>query len=83
MKNRFTTTDIQAMIRELEPKLVGMRAANIYDIDKKTYLIKLAKPPNKAMLLLESGIRVRTRIVSLLTSLRVPVFSAPATLPAT
>lgn len=57
MKNRFTTTDLQAIIRELQP-LVGMRAANIYDIDKKTYLIKLAKPPEKAMLLLESGIRV-------------------------
>jgi len=25
-----------------------MRVANIYDIDKKTYLLKLSKPPNKA-----------------------------------
>ena len=58
MKNRFTTTDLQAIIAELRPRVVGMRAANIYDVDKKTYLIKLARPPDKAMLLLESGIRV-------------------------
>eukprot|EP00038_Savillea_parva_P030846 m.80823 g.80823 ORF g.80823 m.80823 type:complete len:1353 (+) comp9372_c0_seq3:96-4154(+) len=60
MKNRFTTTDLQAIIGELRPRLVGMRAANIYDIDKKTYLIKLARPPDKAMLLIESGIRIHT-----------------------
>lgn len=41
-------------------RLLGMRAANIYDIDKRTYLIKLAKPPNNAMLLIESGIRMHT-----------------------
>jgi len=61
MKNRFTTTDLQAIIAELRPRVVGMRAANIYDVDKKTYLIKLARPPDKAMLLLESGIRVRAK----------------------
>lgn len=28
-------------------RLVGMRAANFYDVDKKTYLIKLSRPPEK------------------------------------
>lgn len=60
MKGRFTTIDLQTIIKEVSPRLIGMRAANIYDIDKKTYLIKLAKPPNHAMLLIESGIRVHT-----------------------
>jgi predicted ribosome quality control (RQC) complex YloA/Tae2 family protein len=37
-----------------------MRLVNIYDIDKKTYLLKLSKPPEKAVLLIESGIRMHT-----------------------
>ena len=37
-----------------------MRVANIYDIDNKTYLFKLAQTPEKAMLLIESGVRFHT-----------------------
>jgi hypothetical protein len=37
-----------------------MRAANVYDIDPRTYLIKLVKAPNRAVLLIESGIRLHT-----------------------
>ena len=37
-----------------------MRAANVYDVDAKTYLIKLVKVPNRALLLIESGIRLHT-----------------------
>eukprot|EP00729_Bicosta_minor_P008615 gene8615-26351_t len=37
-----------------------MRLANMYDIDKKTYLLKLSRPPSKSVLLIESGIRLHT-----------------------
>ncbi|MGH0178586.1 UNVERIFIED_CONTAM: hypothetical protein FKN15_078050 [Acipenser sinensis] len=37
-----------------------MRVNNVYDIDTKTYLIRLQKPDSKAVLLLESGIRIHT-----------------------
>uniref|UniRef100_A0A8B9M4W5 Ribosome quality control complex subunit NEMF n=1 Tax=Accipiter nisus TaxID=211598 RepID=A0A8B9M4W5_9AVES len=38
--------------------LLGMRVNNVYDVDNKTYLIRLQKPDCKATLLLESGIRI-------------------------
>ncbi|XP_056666940.1 ribosome quality control complex subunit NEMF isoform X2 [Monodelphis domestica] len=38
----------------------GMRVHNIYDVDNKTYLIRLQKPDFKVTLLLESGIRIHT-----------------------
>ncbi|NWT59210.1 NEMF factor, partial [Erythrocercus mccallii] len=38
--------------------LLGMRVNNVYDVDNKTYLIRLQKPDCKATLLLESGIRL-------------------------
>lgn len=37
-----------------------MRVNNVYDVDNKTYLIRLQKPDFKATLLLESGIRIHT-----------------------
>ncbi|KYO47271.1 nuclear export mediator factor NEMF [Alligator mississippiensis] len=37
-----------------------MRVYNVYDVDNKTYLIRLQKPECKATLLLESGIRIHT-----------------------
>uniref|UniRef100_A0A2K6NPE0 Ribosome quality control complex subunit NEMF n=1 Tax=Rhinopithecus roxellana TaxID=61622 RepID=A0A2K6NPE0_RHIRO len=40
--------------------LLGMRVNNVYDVDNKTYLIRLQKPDFKATLLLESGIRIHT-----------------------
>ena len=39
---------------------MDQRLANIYDIDPKTYLLKLGKSSDKVMLLVESGIRVHT-----------------------
>ncbi|KAJ7397039.1 Nuclear export mediator factor Nemf [Pitangus sulphuratus] len=39
-------------------RLLGMRVNNVYDVDNKTYLIRLQKPDCKATLLLESGIRI-------------------------
>uniref|UniRef100_A0A8C3GIF6 Ribosome quality control complex subunit NEMF n=1 Tax=Cairina moschata TaxID=8855 RepID=A0A8C3GIF6_CAIMO len=40
--------------------LLGMRVSNVYDVDNKTYLIRLQKPDCKATLLVESGIRIHT-----------------------
>nr|CAD7568436.1 unnamed protein product [Timema californicum] len=40
--------------------LIGMRVAQVYDIDHKTYLIKLQRTEEKAILLLESGNRIHT-----------------------
>uniref|UniRef100_A0A8C5THQ5 Ribosome quality control complex subunit NEMF n=1 Tax=Malurus cyaneus samueli TaxID=2593467 RepID=A0A8C5THQ5_9PASS len=44
--------------RVLLSHLLGMRVNNVYDVDNKTYLIRLQKPDCKATLLLESGIRI-------------------------
>ncbi|KAM5129613.1 ribosome quality control complex subunit NEMF [Mantella aurantiaca] len=60
MKNRFNTIDIRAVISELHDSLLGMRVNNVYDVDNKTYLIRLQKPDSKAILLVESGIRIHT-----------------------
>ncbi|XP_047201061.1 ribosome quality control complex subunit NEMF-like isoform X2 [Girardinichthys multiradiatus] len=60
MKTRFTTVDIRAVIAEISANYVGMRVNNVYDIDNKTYLIRLQKPDSKAVLLIESGTRVHS-----------------------
>ncbi|CAG9835026.1 unnamed protein product [Diabrotica balteata] len=56
MKTRFNTYDIVCVTEELQ-KLIGMRVNNIYDIDNKTYLIRLQRTEEKQVLLLESGNR--------------------------
>eukprot|EP00301_Raphidiophrys_heterophryoidea_P000131 c10068_g1_i1.p1 GENE.c10068_g1_i1~~c10068_g1_i1.p1 ORF type:complete len:898 (-),score=263.93 c10068_g1_i1:669-3362(-) len=60
MKSKFTATDVRCIVLELQAQLVGMRAANIYDVNPKTYVIKFAQQDNKQLLLLESGIRIHT-----------------------
>ncbi|XP_071972107.1 ribosome quality control complex subunit NEMF isoform X2 [Engystomops pustulosus] len=60
MKSRYNTIDIRAVISELSDSLLGMRVNNVYDVDTKTYLIRLQKPDSKAILLVESGIRIHT-----------------------
>ncbi|XP_008828083.1 nuclear export mediator factor NEMF [Nannospalax galili] len=60
MKTRFSTVDLRAVLAELNASLLGMRVNNVYDVDNKTYLIRLQKPDCKATLLLESGIRIHT-----------------------
>ena len=42
MKTKYTTTDVCAAVHDLR-QLVGMRVLNVYDIDSKTYLLKLHK----------------------------------------
>ncbi|XP_002735180.1 ribosome quality control complex subunit NEMF-like [Saccoglossus kowalevskii] len=59
MKARFTTFDILAIIPEIRARLIGLRVLNVYDLDNKTYLIRLAKPDVKDALLFESGQRIQ------------------------
>jgi len=40
MKTRFSTFDLICEIKELQ-FLVGMRVNKVYDVDKKTYILKL------------------------------------------
>ncbi|XP_053693997.1 ribosome quality control complex subunit NEMF homolog [Sabethes cyaneus] len=55
-KTRFNTYDVVCSVTELQ-RLVGMRVNQIYDIDNKTYLIRLVRNEEKIVLLLESGNR--------------------------
>ncbi|CAK9808303.1 Ribosome quality control complex subunit NEMF homolog [Anthophora plagiata] len=59
MKTRFNSYDITCSITELQ-KLIGMRVNQIYDIDHRTYLIRLQRNEEKCVLLLESGNRLHT-----------------------
>ena len=59
MKTRFSTIDIAVGIKEIR-KYCGMRVNNVYDIDSKTYLLKLNKPDEKVMILMESGNKIHT-----------------------
>jgi predicted ribosome quality control (RQC) complex YloA/Tae2 family protein len=59
-KTRFTSLDVRCAVRDIKTKILGMRVANIYDLNNRTYLFKLAKPDQKVFLLIESGIRFHT-----------------------
>ncbi|XP_076164522.1 nuclear export mediator factor NEMF homolog Clbn [Ptiloglossa arizonensis] len=59
MKNRFNSYDIVCIISELQ-KLIGMRVNQIYDIDHRSYLIRLQRSEEKCILLIESGNRIHT-----------------------
>eukprot|EP00899_Mesostigma_viride_P015122 jgi/Mesvir1/23610/Mv18292-RA.1 len=70
VKTRMTAADIAAEVACLQSmqKLIGMRVANIYDINAKTYLLKLSRSSGEAqggesekvLLLLEAGTRFHT-----------------------
>ncbi|GAB6026032.1 hypothetical protein CHUAL_012242 [Chamberlinius hualienensis] len=57
MKSRYTTIDIIAVLKELQSS-IGLRLNNVYDVDNKTYLFKMASKDKKAVLLMESGTRL-------------------------
>ncbi|XP_046734786.1 nuclear export mediator factor NEMF homolog isoform X2 [Diprion similis] len=59
MKTRFNTFDLVCSVTELQ-RLIGMRVNQIYDIDNRTYLIRLQRSEEKVVLLLESGNRIHT-----------------------
>jgi len=52
----MSSLDVRAEVFGLQ-HLIGCRVANIYDLDNKSFIIKLARPELKALLLLESGVR--------------------------
>ncbi|MDP2434815.1 MAG: nuclear export mediator factor family protein [archaeon] len=60
VKSRFSGLDLTVMVRNLKRTIVGLRVANIYDINNKTYLFKLRSPESSQRLLIESGIRIHT-----------------------
>lgn len=43
-KTRFSSLDVTIAVRDLRSKALGLRVANVYDINARTYLIKLARP---------------------------------------
>lgn len=63
VKSRFTTADVRAAVRDLRGRVLGLRVVNVYDINEKTYLIKLANPgmgdEKRVVLLLESGLSLQ------------------------
>lgn len=59
-KNRFTSLDTKLSVQDIRDKIIGFRLANIYDLNKKTYLLKFAKTDNKVFVVIESGIRIHT-----------------------
>ena len=60
-KQRMTMLDLRCEVAELRTKLEGMRVANVYDINPRTYLLKFQKPGQKFLLLVESGTRAYSR----------------------
>lgn len=57
MKSRFTTLDVAAAVNDLK-SCEGMRVVNVYDVNHKTYIMKLSRGSEKHMLIFESGIRI-------------------------
>eukprot|EP01084_Bolivina_argentea_P206200 352098_1 len=64
MKGRFTAADVRAEVRDLKPIVEGSIVLNVYDVDSKTFLLKLrgttTGASNKVILLIESGCRFHT-----------------------
>ncbi|KAG8243182.1 hypothetical protein J6590_050293 [Homalodisca vitripennis] len=56
MKSKFSTFDLVCSLTELQ-RHIGLRVNQVYDIDQKTYLIKL-QSEEKVVLLIESGCRI-------------------------
>jgi predicted ribosome quality control (RQC) complex YloA/Tae2 family protein len=52
----MSSLDVRAEVLGLQ-HLTGLRVANIYDLSSKSFIIKLARPELKALLLMESGVR--------------------------
>ncbi|PSC75362.1 nuclear export mediator factor Nemf-like isoform X1 [Micractinium conductrix] len=63
VKQRFSSADVAAEAACLRQRCLGMRVANVYDINPKTYVLKLARSgedSDKVLLLVESGVRFHT-----------------------
>eukprot|EP00883_Tetradesmus_obliquus_P009930 jgi/Sobl393_1/2641/SZX66696.1 len=63
VKQRMASADVAGEVSCLKEKILGLRLANIYDLNAKTYVLKLSKSGSdgeKVFLLLESGSRFHT-----------------------
>lgn len=56
----MTAMDVRALVMLLRKKIVGLRVANVYDVNGRLYLLKMAKAGVKSTLLIESGKRIHT-----------------------
>uniref|UniRef100_A0A4W3J8I7 Ribosome quality control complex subunit NEMF n=1 Tax=Callorhinchus milii TaxID=7868 RepID=A0A4W3J8I7_CALMI len=59
MSSKRSTYIVKLKLARLDFYL-GMRVNNVYDVDNRTYLIRVQKPDLKAIILIESGIRIHT-----------------------
>ncbi|KAI9267123.1 fibronectin-binding protein A N-terminus-domain-containing protein [Helicostylum pulchrum] len=76
MKQRFNALDVRATVINLRERLIGIRLQNIYDVNSKTFLFKFAKPDDKELVLVESGVRIHTTQFSRDKSITPSVFCA-------
>mmetsp|Transcript_8825 Transcript_8825/g.17457 ORF Transcript_8825/g.17457 Transcript_8825/m.17457 type:complete len:1132 (-) Transcript_8825:100-3495(-) len=57
-KTKFGALDIRRLATELDASCVGTWVQNIYDVDSKTFLLKLTEPGrDKMLVVIESGVR--------------------------
>ncbi|ETO22251.1 hypothetical protein RFI_14949, partial [Reticulomyxa filosa] len=56
-KGRFTALDVRAIVTELKQCVLNLRVSNIYDLNSRTYLMKLAGEDKRFLVILESGVR--------------------------
>jgi predicted ribosome quality control (RQC) complex YloA/Tae2 family protein len=66
-KGRFTSLDVRCAVRDMRAKLIGKRIGNIYDINGRTYLLKLAQSgveSDKLFIVIESGVRIHSTTFS-------------------
>ena len=59
-RTRFSALDIKAQACELTKTLCGCKVNTAYDLDGRTYLLKLGKVGVRVNLLIESGVRFHT-----------------------
>jgi len=50
-----STASVSSTPTGVSSSVLGLRVANVYDVNPKTYLFKLARPDRKEFLLMESG----------------------------
>ena len=59
MKDRFTALDVRVIVAYIQDNFLGMRVSNIYDINPRTYMLKLQETgQEKKLILIESGMRI-------------------------
>jgi predicted ribosome quality control (RQC) complex YloA/Tae2 family protein len=67
VKQRMTGLDTEAMCRDLESSIVGMRLQNVYNVTSKLYLFKFSggggkEQDGKKFVLMESGFRFHSTV---------------------